>query len=171
MRKTVKVRASKDASVVDIHTSDGGWNGHYRFVATGMSQQEVAAKQAAMDSHHLAKAARLTGFRSFPQFVNGAELRVSIIEQGQSDVRMVLRLFPASGERISLDRVYATVADIPTDAQIMSMVTDALAERTAATAAVNSHVASMGVALGMVDIAVDDGLFGTPADVLSVKLP
>jgi predicted RNA-binding Zn ribbon-like protein len=170
MNRSIRIQPLKNihgrpTTVVAMHLPDGGWNGHYKFSADGMSPAEVQAKQDAIVAHHQAKAARLNGFRSIPQFQTigkqAFEVRVSIREQG-TDVRLILRVCPEGEAQIELDLVRPTVDALPTDAEISTMIAEAAAAWIADHQRAAVNVAAIESRLGLSVVEQDDPLVAPP---------
>lgn len=109
-----------------------GWVETYAFDTHGMTSQEVADKTAALEGHHAKKAARLTGFR----LIQGNEIAAggqvyrivdcTIFERGIAlylDVRPRAPGFP-------IRKVYGNLDALPSDEEILAMVTAALPNST-----------------------------------------
>ena len=129
----IAVKEGKLAPIVELHLDDGGWDGHYHFSTHGMSMSEIKAKHDAIVELHRAKAFRLTGFRSIDRTLPGGHTIAdcTIRAQGENAVRLILRVLGADGSRIELDQLYATVADISSDEEIVAIARAAAQQRLA----------------------------------------
>ena len=111
---------------IHLNLGDGGWNGHYKFLSHGKSDEEVLAEIHRITLHHQAKAARLTAFASLKRTltVSGIDFQIvdlTLDERG-TDVELRMSIENAAGERIQvIKNAFRTVADIPEDGALVQM--------------------------------------------------
>lgn len=119
-------------AIVEIHATEDSWHGHYHFHTTGMTPQQIHEKHASIMAHHRAKSARHEGFNRLDRTVSmpgsGDFLihALAIDEQG-TDVGLIVRVTTPDGSVLNLDRVAPSVADLPSDAEIRTIASDAAA--------------------------------------------
>lgn len=115
-------------AVLKIHGREDGWHQSYHFDTHGMTSAQVVAKAAELERYHEKKAARLNGFRS----ISGMEIKgyrvvdCSIHDNGVTlylDVRPRAHGFP-------MRKMYGNLDAIPSDEEIVAMVTAALPNST-----------------------------------------
>lgn len=143
MSATVHQHPEHRSAVVDVHLREDSWHGHYRFSTHGLMAEEISAKHAAIVEHHRAKSERHDGFNRLNRIVAmpGAgdfHIRALAIDERGTDVRMILRVTAPDGSTLNLDRIAPGVGDLPSDAEIRSIVRDA------AVAWLNRETASRG---------------------------
>lgn len=128
-------------AVVEVH-------GQYRFLTRGMTDDEIAAKHDSIVAQHAAKSERHDGFNQMERAVDGFHIHgLAITEQG-TDVRLILRVTTPEGSILKLDRVAPTVADLPSDAEIHTIVRAAAGDWLASQTELDNHVESVKAALG-----------------------
>jgi hypothetical protein len=149
MSTIVRNYPHRRAAIVEIHATETRWHGHYRFSTEGMSPDAVRSKHDAILVHHQAKSARHEGFNRMDRMIDGFHVHgLAIVEQG-TDVRLILRVTAPDGSILNLDRVAPTVADLPADSQIATIVRDAATVWIGRDDAADEHVADVKRVLGL----------------------
>ena len=111
-------------AVLRIDGREDGWHQSYHFDTHGMTSAQVVAKAAEIEAYHAKKAERLNGFRKIQGSMVGdyGIVDCSIHDNGVTlylDVRPVASGFP-------IRKRYGNLDAIPSDEEIVAMVTAAL---------------------------------------------
>lgn len=149
MNITVHKHPTRNAAVVQVHATDDSWHGHYLFITTGMSPEQIKAEHDRIVAHHGAKSERHAGFNRLDRDVTGFHIHgLAIVEQG-TDVRLVLRVTTPSGAVLRLDRIAPTVADLPSDVEIAAIVREAATAWLSRESGADGHVEDVKSILGL----------------------
>lgn len=149
MRRDLKF--SDESVAVHLHgESAGEWAGHYHVSTTGRSDVEIVAEVNRLHAHHEKKSARLTSFHSE---IVGSTFRIgpstftftdcTIRERGTA-----VEVYVAVDHR-PFPTYHATVDDIPSNAEIVSRVTEIIAAEQTKKAAHADKIASVKALLGV----------------------
>jgi hypothetical protein len=136
-------------------TDGEGWAGYYHYRTHGMTLAETRARLDAVIGEHAKKAARLTGFKDLvSQNVRGVahayEWRHCRIVEAGTDVRLEIRLRVAgTQERINITRTAGSVDGLPPNAEIVSIILDAVAQYEQQEVDADNHVRAVKKALGV----------------------
>jgi len=109
-----------------------GWVETYAFDTHGMTSQQVVDEAAAIAEHHAKKATRLTGFRSIQGMeiaAGGQVYRIVDCTIFERDIALYLDVRPRA-PGFPTRKVYGNLDAVPSDEEIVAMVTAALPNST-----------------------------------------
>jgi hypothetical protein len=146
---------------LDFGPNDGGFCAQYAFETHDLDDAQIVAKHDEIVSYHAAKCARLRTMSRLPGAVVGGGYSIidcTIWEKGEGCILLVLRLAlggKLDGEIITADRQFPTIAQLPSDAEILQIAKDAAAVRASLADAASEHAKRISTLLKMEGLSRD----------------